>query len=348
MSYVRIAEFRPSIGSENIGDHIIQQYINVILEELFPNKMTIVLPSRSWLSRENVDRIQHSDLAFVCGTNLLSSHMEKQPRQWCLSPITNGKLHAILLGVGWWQYQEDPDFYTKWILRNTLNTRYMHSVRDSYTEDKLKKAGITNVLNTACPTMWRLTEEHCEKIPRGKAVHVVTTLTNYNTSEEKDRQLLECLLALYDKVYVWLQAIEDFDYLKRLGYSDKVNVIPPSLKAYEQLLQSNFDIDYVGTRLHGGIHALNHGKRTLILAVDNRAKEIAKDTNLPAVTREIGADELENLIVTERETHIMLPTENISIWKQQFREIIGGGYFYIVLVACSFLLVLQRGARHDN
>lgn len=46
------------------------------------------------------------------------------------------------------------------------------------------------------------------------------------------------------------------------------------------------DIDYVGTRLHGKIRVLNREKRAIILAVDNRAIEIANDTALPVVRRE--------------------------------------------------------------
>lgn len=316
MKYVRIAELRPSIGSENIGDHIIQHYIDAILDELFPERMSIIFSTRSLLTNTNQYYIDQSEVAFICGTNLLSSHMMRQPRQWCIAPLSKGKIAPVLLGVGWWQYQEAPDFYTKWLLRNILNKKYMHSVRDSYTEEKLKNIGITNVLNTACPTMWGLSEEHSAKIPTGKAKAVVTTLTNYNKNKEYDISLLNCLTDLYDKVYVWLQAIEDWEYLKDLGYAEKVSVIPATLKAYEKVLLE--DIDYIGTRLHGGIHALNYGKRSLILAVDNRAKEIAKDTNLPVVDREIEIGQLKDYIQMERKTEIVLPKKNIAEWKRQF------------------------------
>ena len=63
-----------------------------------------------------------------------------------------------------------------------------------------------------------------------------------------------------------------------------VIIIPRDLEAYERrLIQGN--VDYVGTRLHAGIFALNHKVRSIIVAVDNRAIEIAKDTNLPIVRR---------------------------------------------------------------
>lgn len=120
----------------------------------------------------------------------------------------------------------------------------------------------------------------------------------------------------YKTVYVWIQSIDDLAYLKKLGYYARVEVVPPTLAAYENVLKS--DIDYVGTRLHGGIQALNFGKRSIILAVDNRALEIAKDTNLPVIKRESTMKELMEAIMFARETSIKLPLENIQRWKDQF------------------------------
>ena len=76
--------------------------------------------------------------------------------------------------------------------------------------------------------------------------------------------------------------------------------------------------DYVGNRLHAGIMALQHGCRSLIIAIDNRALEIAKDTRLPIVDRKNLDTKLEQMVCEKHQTEIELPWENISIWKQQF------------------------------
>lgn len=88
----------------------------------------------------------------------------------------------------------------------------------------------------------------------------------------------------YREVYVWLQAVEDYACLRQMDarVTQNLHLIQPNLRDYTALLASG-GIDYVGTRLHGGIHAMNMGCRSLILAVDNRASEIAKDTNLPVL-----------------------------------------------------------------
>ena len=73
----------------------------------------------------------------------------------------------------------------------------------------------------------------------------------------------------------------------------------------------------MGTRLHAGVRALQHKKRTLILSVDNRANEIAKDTNLPVISRDNLAA-IASWINSKYETKIKIPVDNINQWKNQF------------------------------
>ena len=80
----------------------------------------------------------------------------------------------------------------------------------------------------------------------------------------------------------------------------------------------NNDVDYIGTRLHAGIRALQNQKRTLILSVDNRATEMGKDFNLPVVSRKDIHFVEKNFIKSTFNTDIKRPFEIISQWKNQF------------------------------
>ena len=78
------------------------------------------------------------------------------------------------------------------------------------------------------------------------------------------------------------------------------------------------DSVYVGTRLHCGARFLQQGRNALIIAVDNRAAEIKKDTGLPVVLRndfETIRSWLEGLTDW---APINLPLDAIKQWKQQF------------------------------
>ena len=328
-----ITKFSPVVSTENIGDVIIDYYCNSILNGMFHNPFYILVPTREKLSTVAVRSIVGSKYSFVIGTNLLSCDM-KNNSQWvigsqelrtyskflnanhCFLPIRN--MNLVLFGVGWHSYQQKTSQYSSYILNNVLSKEIIHSVRDQYSVNKLKEIGITNVVNTSCPTMWNLTEEHCSKIPKKKAKNVVTTITDYSKNIPCDNYMLDVLSKNYETVYLWKQSYRDTNYLKELIIPENTIIISASLKEYDRLLNTD-NIDYVGTRLHGGIYALNKKKRSIIIAIDNRAKEINETTNLPIVNRENIFDSLDETINNSFSTNIKLPTENIELWKKQFK-----------------------------
>ena len=75
----------------------------------------------------------------------------------------------------------------------------------------------------------------------------------------------------------------------------------------------------MGTRLHAGIYAMQHKRRSIIINVDNRAKDMARTYGLHIIEREQIQD-VPNYIKQEIETNIKLNVENIKKWKQQFEK----------------------------
>lgn len=314
--YKQIALARADLMSANLGDEIIMSYIRWHLIDLFPNCIFNSIPTQMKLDSRARKVLERSQLNFVCGTNLVASNMRTR-KQWNVNlSDTFIKNKFILIGVGWWQYQDKPDAYTRFLFKHLLSSDYIHSVRDEYTKNKFIEAGITNVINTGCPTMWKLTSDFCREIPCAKADSVVFTLTDYKKSPENDKQLIRILKENYNRVSIWIQNDDDYSYLSALTKMDEIEIIPPSLTAYDSFLKAN-KCDYVGTRLHGGIRALNYRKRTIILAVDNRAKEIGNDTGLQVLDRE-NIEKLPSLIQAQWETNIRIPEDNIRFWKEQF------------------------------
>ncbi|MBH8566266.1 polysaccharide pyruvyl transferase family protein [Nostoc sp. CENA67] len=303
--------------SSNIGDQIIMDAVNRNLNDLFPDAFFLRTHTHDVISKTSYRYIQTSEFVIVGGTNLLSSNMNSY-NQWKVSLWDSLFVKdIILMGVGWWQYQKKPNSYTNILYNRLLNKNYFHSVRDGYSEQNLKSIGITNVINTSCPTMWSLTEDHCTKIPTKKSNAVLVTFTEYNQKLDYDTKLINILSQEYEKIYFWTQQPKDYEYTRSIC-GDSVVYLKPNLKALDEILSSGH-IDYVGTRLHAGVRALQHQRRTLILSVDNRAVEIAKDTNLPTVKRE-DIESISSWINSSYETRIKLPLDNINEWKNQFRE----------------------------
>lgn len=312
----RAVLFDTSLGSQNLGDSIIRHYCDLALREILAEKNTSRVPTHSLPTQQQVKAVAEAGVKIVCGTNLITPHFEEFSN-WKMPGNLKGYRDIVTLGVGWGYYCGDISPASRFVYRTILSKTGLHSVRDAYTERKFRQMGITNVVNTGCPTLWGLSPEKCAAIPQSKASRVITTLTDYARDPEADRRMIEILKRNYDRVSVWIQGTEDQAYLDELTEPGEVIVIPRELDAYTAGLNSG-DVDYAGTRLHAGIHAMNCGVRTIILAVDNRAIEMGSDFNLPVIRREDLAEKLEPMIRGQWKTDVKLPGEQISKWKGQF------------------------------
>jgi len=164
--------------------------------------------------------------------------------------------------------------------------------------------------------MWMLTPEFCATIPHEKADKVVFTVTASKQLKKNHQFLLDTLLNNYSEVYFWPQGIEDFGYFKSLENTETVHVLPASKQAYDDYLTNN-QTDYVGTRLHGGVYAMRHGRRAIIIAIDERARSINEKNHLNCIDCN-HLEDLEGLIQSSFATQVTMDYESIVLWKQQF------------------------------
>jgi polysaccharide pyruvyl transferase len=220
----------------------------------------------------------------------------------------------VLLGVGWQQYGGEPDAPTRLFFRSVLSRTMLHSVRDQHTCAKLRPY-VPTAIYTACPTMWMLDDERCCHVPVRKARHAVFAVTYYRPAPEQDRKVFELLKRRYETVFFWPQQSRDLPYAREIGLEGFVP-IEPDVAEYDRVLDTE-DVDFVGARLHGGIRALQRGRRALIVPVDNRATEISKSTALPVASRD-DLDAIERWIANPQPTRIVLPRDAIEQWKAQF------------------------------
>lgn len=323
-----IALYNPSISSMNEGDHIIFNSASEQLRSMFPDSRFVDIPTQTSVSRKVLKWFSDVDVKFVCGTNLLKYGMliDKKRGLWRMNnvrqwDVTLSKANltgpVVLMGCGWHHYQKNKDLYSKLLWNRLLSKKYMHSVRDEYTQKKLKEIGINNTIVTGCPTLWNFTSDFCAEIPKSKAKNVITTITNYYEDICNDKKMMNVLCSNYDKIFLWLQGHQDNKYLLKLGLDPKVKIIEGNVSEFDKLLVQDDNIEYVGTRLHGGIRALQLKKRTTIIAIDNRAIEMGKDFNLNIFLRE-KIDGLADYLNSMRPNNIEIPIKEIQKFKQQF------------------------------
>lgn len=301
-------------STDNLGDEIIMNAVRSELRTIIPDAYFYTVATHDSMGRRARKLLRKSEFSIVGGTNILSSNLLRASG-WKVWPTDLPSMKdVVLMGVGWRDYQNAPTWYSKLMYDRILSKSRIHSSRDKYTRDRVIGLGLRSC-NTTCPTLWQFTPARCAAISTVRSKEVVTTLTYYRADPENDRKTLDLLRKNYDRIHFWSQQCEDLAYLRSLGSYD-VQIIDPNLGAYSDFLRDN-DVDYVGSRLHGGIHALHHDRRALIVVVDNRAAEIGKDTNLPIVKRsDIAA--IEQWIAFPAPTEVRLPVEAIDTWKAQF------------------------------
>lgn len=314
-----------SIASLNQGDEIINLSIKKNWVELFQNNYILKMAShtpmytffQSKIYKEKLDVIRNADYKFLCGTNALYTNMLRPLPTWNINLLDCGLAKGtICLGVGLGVNSKSTNWYTKKLYRKVLSSEYIHSTRDERTKEFLEKLGFRAV-NTGCPTLWGMTEDVCMKIPRKKSNSVIFTLTYYDRDVKNDNLLIQILRRNYEKVYFWPQCLKDLEYFQSLNCDFPVEIILPNVDNYSNALSRG--VDYIGNRLHGGIFALQHFCRTIIIAIDYRAREMHKNYSFVCIERTDTENLLESMILSEWETRISgLDFNLIQEWKRQF------------------------------
>lgn len=314
--------FDTSIGSFNRGDDIIMKYSQKHLSSILNDKYVIKLPTHTpsfelWQRFKNNGRyryIKNADYKFICGTNLLSKSLLRPWPNFNLNIFNTSEFkNSILVGVGTTQSCK-IDIYTKTLYKKILSKKYYHSARDEKTKVFIEQLGF-KALNTGCPTMWSLTKDFCSKIPKQKSKDVIFTLTNDCPSENKDKYFIDILLKNYKNIYFFPQSIGDVEYFKKLN-KNNIHILPNNIDFLSKFMNEG-SLDYIGTRLHCGIFALNHKLRSIILSIDNRAIDISETYKINCISRN-DIEKIEDTINSVFETNVGINEANIDFFKRQF------------------------------
>lgn len=314
-----------SIASGNKGDDIIMECTHKELEFLLKDSYELRLPTHvsafHWYQvlkqSFSLMRFVNCRWKFVGGSNIMAKNMFSHYPQWNINWFNCKPIQgSILVGVGVGAGDERSNWYTRHLYNRVLSHEYFHSVRDERSKRYIESELGLKALNTGCVTMWMLTPEFCKTIPSKKSEKVVFTLTKRGGYDERDQFLINTLNNNYREVFFWPQGIDDYDYFIKFNHIENIKVLQATKEAYDTYLSTN-ETDYVGTRLHGGVYAMRHGRRAIIIAIDERAREINKSNHLNCL--DINAiNQLPDFINSEFETSVKMDYQAINLWKSQF------------------------------
>lgn len=312
-----------SVASQNKGDDIIMECCRKELDFILNANFEYTLPThvspfhwyQVWRNSYRIQSYANCELKFIGGSNILCKDLLTHYPQWNINWF-NCKPLMGCIGVGVGAGSGDKsNWYTRKMYQRVLSHDYYHSVRDERTKAYLESLGL-KAINTGCVTMWMLTPEFCKTIPASKSDKVVFTLTSRPQRDQRNQFLIDTLKDNYQEVFFWPQGISDYEYLHQFNHIDGIKILPASKKAYDEFLTDNAT-DYVGTRLHGGVYAMRHGRRAIIIAIDERAREINASNHLNCIDIN-DLSSLPDYVNSVIETRVMMDFDSINKWKEQF------------------------------
>lgn len=315
----QIALLDTSVATRNVGDEIIMDSVRREAALMFPEFVQRSVPTHERLGARSRELLKESQVRLAGGTNLVGPPMAYH-RLWKIGPAELLRSpNATLMGCGWRRYQARTLPYSRLLLNHALSSVGLHAVRDSFTAKKLNQAGIENTIVTGCPTTWQLTPEHIAKIPPEKGEAAIIVLNGKKDPIGFGVALLTLATKLYDRVYFWPQMVPDMRYEEKLP--EGIVRVNPTLEAYDRVLREEDKLDYLGSRLHAGIRALQHSRRTFIFELDNRATEMGKSLSLPTVPTQVDERVLTDLIETPQELRVRIPADKIAEWKEATQDV---------------------------
>jgi hypothetical protein len=327
---LRITLLDPSMADHtgapplNLGDLIIHEAVMRELSPLFGTDSIERLSTHIPFARKQYRIANQTAYRFIGGTNLLASkavkktwYREQHRWNWLFPKLRP----VVLLGVGWGSgYPAWSDWRVKVFYHRSLNPHHLHSVRDTFSERMLRGIGIRNVIHTSCPTLWNL--NGFQPNPESAPTDCAFTLTDYCRVPARDEAIIAALARFTPgTLHFFPQGSGDISYLKSLEVPsvvrERIHILEADVAAFGSFLDKNrAHLVYIGTRLHGGVFAMQHSVKALVINVDHRAEEIARDTGLPLILEDPAKGIEAWLSGALHFDPIHLPMENIERWRR--------------------------------
>jgi hypothetical protein len=286
----KVILLNPALGSTNLGDYVIEKGIKSVFESWNVPFFAELSTHRTWTAEE-AKIAKEADYFILGGSNLLTTSLfPLSHTQWKigLSEFLILRDKTILFGPGWRKDEGDLTYFTSRLYALLMAKDSPQLVRDGVSRQRLLKTG-REIVNSSCPTLFRIqdVEENLNCIGN---TTVVVALSGNIKNVDQDKKILKIACLNYKKVKLFPQGIydpvypeySDETYFRELGLD--YEILEASLEDFSRELMTGSH--YFGTRLHGGIFAMQHGNPSTIIDVDTRAQNIFTGSGYDVLQRE--------------------------------------------------------------
>jgi hypothetical protein len=270
-----ISLLSPAVGTQNVGDDFIEMAIRRLLDqETSFRRFTI----RRALKAQEIDEINETSCALICGTNLYQHDWESALDVATLKKI---RVPVIPFGVGSSASQMSDTYIgdqTRTMIRALHERCAAGSVRDPHGAAVLERAGVENFIMTGCPVLFWAGQENLPAVSIGPRKRLVLTARNWlmhrwpdNVDHPVQVDLLRRVLSHFAGEQILFAVHEDFDrsLVEKLGVSASAVVDASEPEAYVQLY-SDPQNAVLAMRLHAGMLARANGLGAVFVGHDTR------------------------------------------------------------------------------
>jgi hypothetical protein len=271
----QISLLSPAVGTGNVGDYFIEEAIRRLLRpDVVYHRFTIRRP----LTPAEIDRINATDAAVLCGTNLYQHKWES-----ALTPATLGRLRVPVVpcGVG----SSAATLGSRTVSATTREMiRAIHArcavggVRDRHSERVVSGVGVANVTLTGCPVLFWAGGESLPAVRPGRRRRVVVTARNWLMHRDPDNvdhpvqiAVLRGVLAGLPPEQVLFAVHEDFDarLVSLLNLPRGAVFHSDNFEDYVRLYSDPENV-VLALRLHAGMLGLANGLPVVFVGHDTR------------------------------------------------------------------------------
>jgi polysaccharide pyruvyl transferase WcaK-like protein len=284
----RIALLSPAVGTGNIGDYLIEHAIRRLLRgDIAYRRFSIRRP----LASTEIDQINATDFAILCGTNLYQHKWES-----ALTPVILDRIRVPVIPCGMGSSAATLDQTT--VSTTTANMiRALHErctvggVRDPHSEEVVKRIGISNVRLTGCPVLFWVGGESLPPIQALRRRRVLITARNWLMHRDPDNvdhpvqvAVLRGILAGLPAEQIRFVIHEDFDtrLVSLLSLPRGAVFHSDNFEDYVRLYSDPANV-ILAMRLHAGMLGLANGLPVVFVGHDTRTYSFCGMLGIPCV-----------------------------------------------------------------
>ena len=290
-------------AKKNVGDFLISQKAKEMVEHHLNPSDTIILKRSEKFTQHDLDRVNETDAIIICGGPGYRRFFYPGTYPF-LKSLNEIRPPVIPLGLGW---QGEPlylpkrfrfDAVSQRIIRRLHQAIPLSTTRDEITKEILERTGVTNVINTGCPTLFDL--EHLETgahFRKPSEIEQIAVSMVQNTSlYSQNIELLQALKSRFPKARkeaVFHRGVGSGEYTPEAEGSQLRKLVAITRDIGYEVIDLAYDLDglrayhdadfHTGYRVHAHAYCVSKGIPTFLLWEDGRGQGMSLNLGIRGI-----------------------------------------------------------------